>query len=384
MNIEWAHRLKVLPPYLFAQLDQMKQEVKSHGIDVLDFGIGDPDLATPDFIVEALKEGLSHNQYHRYAPYSGTLNLRKTIAKWFLKRFGVKLNPEKEILVLIGSKEGIAHLPLALINPGEKVLYTTPGYPVYKSATELAGGIAVSVPLKCENQFLPNLSKVKEKGKLFFFNYPNNPTSSHAPFSFFEELVHWAKKQKTILCHDAAYSEIYFGKESTRSLLEVPEAKNIAIEFHSLSKTFNMTGWRVGWACGNEKLIEALGKVKTNIDSGQFLAIQHAAAAALEKGDSFIQKQRELFRTRRDLLVPHLKKLKLDVFPGEATFYVWAKIASSFSSIEFSGLLLNKLGIVTTPGIGFGQEGEGYIRFSLTLPEKHIQEAINRFQTFSL
>lgn len=384
MNIEMADRLKHLPPYLFAKIDQMKQEIQAQGIEVLDFGVGDPDLPTPQFIVDALKEGLSHENYHRYAPYAGTLHLRKIISEWFFKRFQVELDPQKEILVLIGSKEGIAHLPLALINSGEKVFYTTPGYPVYKTATQFSGGIPVPVPLTLENQFLPNLSKIKDFGKLFFFNYPNNPTSATAPSSFFEELVQWAKNKNIILCHDAAYSEMTFGKEGSQSLLKVSGAKERTIEFHSLSKTFNMTGWRVGFAVGNSTLISALGKIKTTIDSGQFLAIQHAAGIALQKGDDFIQTQRTTFQRRRSLFIPHLKKCGLEVFPSEATFYVWAKIPSSFNSIDFSQLLLTRLGMVTTPGVGFGKEGEGYIRFSLTLPQMHIQKAIDRLTNFSL
>ena len=383
MNIETADRLKQLPPYLFAKIDQMKQEVKAKGIDILDFGVGDPDLPTPNFIVEALKEGLTHKDYHRYSSYSGATTLKETIAQWFIKRFNVQLNPQTEIIVLIGSKEGIAHMPLAMINPGEKVLYTTPGYPVYKVATQFAGGIPVPIPLTAENQFLPNLSGIKDHGKLFFFNYPNNPTSATASLSFFEEVTNWAKKQETLLCHDAAYSEIYFGKDPSPSILQIPEAKDISIEFHSLSKTFNMTGWRVGFAVGNAKLIEALGKIKTNVDSGQFLAIQHAASIALQKGDFFIQEQQSTFLKRRNLLVSGLHSIGLEVFPSDSTFYVWTKVPNPYSSIEFSTTLLNKLGIVTTPGVGFGDAGEGYIRFSLTVPEEQITKALDRLKQFS-
>jgi len=384
MNIETADRLKQLPPYLFAKIDQMKQEVKGRGIDILDFGVGDPDIPTPNFIVEALKEGLTHKNYHQYSSYSGSGSLKKIIAQWFLKRFNVELNPDKEIIVLIGSKEGIAHMPLAMINPGEKVLYTTPGYPVYKVATQFAEGIPIPVPLKIENQFLPKLSEIKENGKLFFFNYPNNPTAATASLNFFSDVVLWAKNKGTILCHDAAYSEIYFGDCPSPSILEIPGAKDVSIEFHSLSKTFNMTGWRVGFAVGNEKLIEALGKIKTNIDSGQFLPIQYAAGVGLQKGEAFIQSQRDLFKKRRDLLVQGLHKIGLEVFPSQATFYLWTKVPSSYSSMEFTSLLLNKLGIVTTPGFGFGEPGEGYIRFSLTVPEEKIIQALQRLKSFSL
>ncbi len=384
MKIECADRLKHLPPYLFAKIDQMKQEVKSRGVDILDFGVGDPDISTPDFIVEALKEGVTHKNYHQYSSYSGSSLLKQTIAQWFFKRFGIELNPEKEIIVLIGSKEGIAHMPLAMINPGEKVLYTTPGYPVYKVATQFAGGIPVPVPLKIEDQFLPKLSEIKENGKLFFFNYPNNPTSASASLDFFEEAVLWAKNRGTLLCHDAAYSEIYFGDRPSPSILEIPGAKDVSIEFHSLSKTFNMTGWRVGFAVGNEKLIEALGKIKTNIDSGQFTPIQYAASVGLQKGEDFLQIQRNLFKKRRHLLVQGLTQIGLEVFPSDATFYLWTKVPSSYSSMEFSSLLLNKLGIVTTPGVGFGDPGEGYIRFSLTVPEEKIIQAVQQLKSFAL
>lgn len=383
MKIELSERLKNLPPYLFAKIDRMKQEVKSRGIDLIDFGVGDPDLPTPPFIVEALKEGLTQHEFHRYPPYAGTEELRKTIAEWFFKRFQVDLNPDTEILVLIGSKEGIAHLPLALLNPNERALYTTPGYPVYKTAIEFSGGIPIAVPLTIENHFLPNFSSLKDGAKLFYFNYPNNPTSATASLSFFDEAARWAKKTGTILCHDAAYSEIYLDQEPSPSILQIPEARETAIEFHSLSKTFNMTGWRIGFAVGNEKLIEALGKLKTNLDSGQFKAIQHVAAVALRNGDAFIESQKQIFRKRRDVLLSVLRKIGIEYFEPKATFYVWARTPNGVSSIDFCGELLQKSGIVTTPGVGFGEEGERFFRFSLTVPEERIHEAAKRLEKMS-
>ena len=380
MNIDIADRLKQLPPYLFAKIDQMKREVESRGIKVLDFGVGDPDLPTPPFVVEALKEGLTKKDYHRYPSYSGCNELKYIIAKWFLERFSVHLNPLEEIIILIGSKEGIAHLPLALINPGEKVLYTSPGYPVYRSATLFAGGIPISVPLTIENHFLPKLSDIKANAKLFFFNYPNNPTTATASLAYFEELVHWAKKQNVILCHDAAYSELYLDDTPSPSIFEVPGAKDMAIEFHSLSKTFNMTGWRIGFAVGNKKLIEALGKLKTNVDSGQFNAIQYAAGVALEKGKETIQQQQKHFRHRRNILLDALKEARLEAYASHASIYVWVKTPPGYLSIDFCAHLLNELGVVTTPGVGFGAEGEGFFRFSLTVPETEILEAKERFK----
>ena len=380
MNIEPADRVKQLPPYLFAEIDAMKREVKKRGIDVLDFGVGDPDLPTPDFIVKALQEAFQQQNYHRYPSYSGSNEFRCIIAEWFKNRFSVSLDPEKEIIVLIGSKEGIAHTPLALVNPRDKVLYTSPGYPVYKIATQFAGGTPVPVPLKIENHFLPDLDKIPTTAKLFFLNYPNNPTSANAPLSYFEKLVSWAQKTDTILCHDAAYSEIYFGEEPTHSLLEAPNAKAVTLEFHSLSKTFNMTGWRIGFAVGNAKLISALGKMKTNIDSGQFIPIQRAAGAALQKGETFIQAQRTLFKSRREQLVETLRQTGIEVYPSDATFYVWAKTPKGQQAMTFCATLLNELGIVTTPGIGFGAEGEGYFRFSLTVPDAQLAEARRRLK----
>ncbi len=381
MNIDISDRIKNFPPYLFAKIDEMKRDVLKRGVEIIDFGVGDPDLPTPDFVVDALKEGLTQPNYHRYPSYSGAGSLKKIIAEWFEKRFGVRLNPDKEVIVLIGSKEGIAHFPLAMINPGENGLYTSPGYPVYRTATLFSGGNPIPVPLTIENQFLPDLSKIKEPAKLFFLNYPNNPTSATASLEFFKELTAWAKKRNTILCHDAAYSEIYFGKTPSPSLLQIPGAKDISIEFHSLSKSFNMTGWRLGFAVGNEKLIDALGKIKTNIDSGQFLAIQHAAGQALLRGDSFIESQRKCFERRRDLMVQGLSKLGLKVFPCNSTFYLWTQVPKPYTSLEFCQHLLNTKGIVTTPGHGFGPEGEGYVRFSLTVPDEDILKAIKRLES---
>jgi len=383
MKIEPADRLN-LPPYLFAEIDRMKEEVKAKGVDILDFGVGDPDLPTPMFIVEALRAGLRQKNYHQYSSYSGTTALKEAVARWFLKRYSVELDPKREVLILIGSKEGIAHMPLAMVNPGDGVLYTTPGYPVYKIATEFAGGTPIPVTLRIDNNFLPEISGLNENAKLFFLNYPNNPTSATAPLSYFEELVHWARRSETILCHDAAYTELYLGDEPSKSILQVPGAKEVTIEFHSLSKTFNMTGWRVGFAVGNEKLISALGKMKTNIDSGQFLPIQHAATVALEKGDEFVRKQRRIYRRRRDQMVGILNRVGLESFPCNATFYLWTKSPKNYKSIDFCNHLLKELGIVSTPGVGFGEGGEGFFRFSLTVPDDHFPEAARRFQLLSL
>ncbi|MBI4040552.1 MAG: LL-diaminopimelate aminotransferase [Deltaproteobacteria bacterium] len=379
MKIETADRLTHIPPYLFAEIDRKKREVAARGIEILDFGVGDPDLPTPAFIVEALKEGFSLSNYHQYPSYSGSGDFKKAVSSWIQKRFDVSVDAETEVLALIGSKEGIGHFPLAIINPGEKVLYTSPGYPVYKVATAFAGGLPEEVPLKLEHDFLPQIEKLSTDAKLFFFNYPNNPTSASCTLSFFKEIVAWAKKTNTILCHDAAYSELYFEKPSP-SILEVPGAKDIAIEFHSLSKTFNMTGWRIGFAIGNAKLISALGKIKTNVDSGQFLPIQHAAICALKEGWQFSKQQRTLFQERKDLLVSGLEQKNLTVFPCKATFYVWVQCPKTFSSISFSNHLLENLGIVTTPGVGFGEAGEGYIRFSCTNSTENIQKALQRLK----
>ncbi|MBI4596118.1 MAG: LL-diaminopimelate aminotransferase, partial [Candidatus Tectomicrobia bacterium] len=349
-----AERLSQLPPYLFAAIDKMKQEAKDRGVDIIDLGIGDPDQPTPGHIIEHLSEGARKAINHRYPSYEGLLAFREAVANWYNRRFGVKLDAKTEVLSLIGSKEGIGHIPLAFINPGEKVLIPDPGYPVYKAGTIFAGGIPVILPLLKKNKFLPDLNSLKSddlKGaKLIFINYPNNPTAAIANKGFFEEVADFAKKHDLIVCHDAAYSEIYFNDQPPQSFLEVPVAKEVGIEFHSLSKTYNMTGWRLGFAVGNAEILAGLGKIKTNLDSGVFQAVQEAGIEALEGDQSCITHMSQIYQERRDTLVDGLKKIGLAVEIPQATFYVWISTPSGYSSSQAALHLLEKTGVVCTPG----------------------------------
>ncbi|MBI1953776.1 MAG: LL-diaminopimelate aminotransferase [Candidatus Omnitrophica bacterium] len=381
-----ARRLKRLPPYLFVAIDALKEELLRQGRDVIDMGVGDPDLPTPGFIRRALVQALRNPAHHRYPSNRGLLSLRQAIARWYQKRFQVALDPETEILPLIGSKEGIAHLPLGFVNPGDAVLVPDPGYPPYRTGTILAGGRPVAVPLLAQNDFLPDLEALQKRGvraKLFFLNYPNNPTAACADGSFFRRLTTFAHKTGIPVCHDAAYSEISFSGPQP-SFLQSPGAKEAGIEFHSLSKTFQMTGFRIGWVAGNRQMVSALARVKSNIDSGIFEAIQAAGIRALQGSSSQRGRMAAVYRRRRDLWVGALQSAGWPARPPEATFYLWVRTPPGKKSQEVSSLLLRKAGIVATPGVGFGRYGEGYIRFSLTLPLTRLQEAARRMGRLSL
>ncbi|MBI3314308.1 MAG: LL-diaminopimelate aminotransferase [Candidatus Omnitrophica bacterium] len=384
ISFQAAERLRILPPYLFAEIDRRKRELAAQGKDLVDFGVGDPDLPTPVFIIEALSEGARDPRNHRYALDAGMPVFRQSISQWFKKRFNVALDSEKEILPLIGSKEGIAHLPLAVLNPGDVSLIPDPCYPPYRSGTYFAGGIPYLMPLLESNDFLPDFSgippDVLKKAKLLYLNYPNNPTSAIASKAFFQEAVDFAHKHGLIIAQDAAYSEIGFNGYEAPSILEIPGAKEVAIEFHSLSKTFNMTGWRVGFAAGNPELIAHLAKVKSNVDSGIFQAVQLAGKKALDEGEQAHQANLRIYERRRDLLVGGFKNLGWDIPSPKATFYCWIPVPPGSTSSEFALKFLTDLSIVVTPGNGFGTYGEGYFRLSLTLPEERIQEALARIQ----
>jgi len=386
--VEYSERIKNLPPYLFAQIDKKKREKLSQGIDIIDLGVGDPDIPTPEPIVKAMQKAVEKPEHHRYPSYEGMLSFRSAVADFYKRRFGISLDPHKEILALIGSKEGIAHFPLAFINPGDVVLCPDPAYPVYKIGTIFAGGVPYTLPLKEEHHFLPDFKSVPgevlRKAKLIWVNYPNNPTSAVATESFYRELIQWAKEHNIIVASDLAYSEIYFGEEKPISILQIEGAKDIAIEFHSLSKTYNMTGWRIGMAVGNEELISGLGKVKTNVDSGQFQAIQEAAITALNLPESEVQKIRDIYKQRREVMVKALESVGLEVYNSSATFYLWVKVPKGFTSAEFVSLLLDQCGIVCTPGNGFGDYGEGYFRISLTLPTERLLQAVERISKLKI
>ena len=383
MRFNQSDRLKQLPVYLFAEIDKLKSQVKARGVDIISFGIGDPDLPTPKAIVDVLKKESEIDANQKYPSYEGLLKFRESVSNWYKKRFNITLDPETEVLSLIGSKEGIGHLPLAFINPGDVVLIPDPGYPVYRAGTIFAGGIPYIMPLKEENDFLPDFSiipnDILKKAKLMFLNYPNNPTSASADRHFFNEVVKFAKTNEIIVAHDFAYSEVYTGEKGNDSFLEANGAKEIGIEFHSLSKTFNMTGFRIGFAAGNEEIIKGLGAVKTNLDSGVFQAIQLAGAYGLDNELKAVEDNNKIYKKRRELLVSGLEKLGYKVYKSDATFYVWAHVPKTgMTSKDFAVSLLNETGIIVTPGSGFGENGEGFVRFSLTLSEKRIKEALVR------
>jgi LL-diaminopimelate aminotransferase len=384
MRIEKAKRIEQIPPYLFAEIDKKKQEMRKKGVDLIDLGIGDPDLPTPKLIIERLKTAAENPRNHRYPSYEGMIEFRTAVARWYEKRFSVHLDPQTEVLSLIGSKEGIAHIPLAFVNPGDYTLVPSPGYPVYRVSTLFAGGTPYFLTLRKENGFLPDLSEipkeVAKKAKLLFINYPNNPTSAIAEKSFFEEVVSFARRYEIIVCHDAAYSEIAFDGYQPLSFMEVDGAKEVGIEFHSLSKTFNMTGWRIGFAVGQAEIVSTLGRIKTNIDSGVFQAIQEAGTEALIHFDTPFPEIISIYERRRDVLVKGLREIGLDVDLPRATFYVWFPVPRGYTSAQFATLLIEQAGIVVTPGNGFGEAGEGYIRMALTIDEKRLEEAIKRLK----
>jgi len=384
MRIEMAKRIEQIPPYLFAEIDKKKEEMRQKGIDLIDLGIGDPDLPTPKLVIERLQAAAENPRNHRYPSYEGMIEFRTAVARWYERRFGVMLDPRTEVLSLIGSKEGIAHIPLAFVNPGDYVLVPSPGYPVYRVSTLFAGGTPYFLTLRKENGFLPNFSEIPkevvEKAKLLFINYPNNPTSAIAERSFFEEVVAFARRYEIIVCHDAAYSEIAFDGYQPLSFMEVEGAKEVGIEFHSLSKTFNMTGWRIGFAVGHSEIVSGLGRIKTNIDSGLFQAIQEAGVAALNHFDTPLPEIIKIYERRRDVMVKGLREIGLEVDLPKATFYLWFQVPKGYTSAQFATLLIEQAGIVATPGNGFGEAGEGYLRMALTVDEKRLKEAIERLK----
>lgn len=374
---EHAKRLDLLAPYIFAELDKAKEE---YGEGLIDFGVGDPDQPTHPEIVNALARAAADSSTHRYPSYTGTHSLRRDIAEWYRNRFGIDVDPENEVCVLIGSKEGISHLIWALVDPSDEVIYPDPSYPVYCSQTLLAGGIPVAAPLSEENHFIMDIPRLRptQKTKLLFLNYPSNPTGAAASPLDFAEAVQFARSHNMWLVNDNTYSEIYYD-EQPPSVLAVPGAKECAVEFHSFSKTFNMTGWRIGFVVGSSKMIAALKKIKSYTDSGPFTAIQRAAQTAIELSEELGKKQRNLYKSRRGALLAGLNRIGWMVPPPKATFYVWARIPNpKLSSMEFSKKMLSETGVMVSPGISFGNAGEGYVRFSLTIDRILIEEAINR------
>lgn len=379
-----AKRIDSLPPYLFAEIDKKVAAKKAQGVDVISLGIGDPDQPTPPHIVEALCEASRNPVNHRYPSYFGMPAFRKSAAGWISRRFGVRVDPDTEVLPMMGSKEGIAHIFLAFVDPGEYSLVADPGYPVYNTGTILAGGTPHFMPCVEENDFLPDLSAipadVAAAAKIMFIGYPNNPTSAIATESFFADVVGFAKEHDTVVVHDNAYSEIAYDGYKPPSFLETPGARDVGVEYHSLSKSFNMTGWRIAFAVGNEKVIEALGRVKTNIDSGIFNAVQHAGIAALDGPQDCIAEMCAIYQRRRDLLMPVLADIGLEARKPQGTIYVWVKVPQSYTSASFAEHVLDAAGVIVAPGTGYGPSGEGYVRLSLTVSDDRLAEALERIE----
>ncbi len=382
-----SRRLDLLPPYLFAEISRTVGRLRAEGRDVISLGIGDPDLPTPQPIVDALCEAARDPANHRYPETEGLPELRAAIADWYRRRFGVELDPNAEVVPLIGSKEGIAHIPLAVIDPGDLVLVPDPGYPVYTSGAVFAGGEVFYVGLKADRGFLPDLgavpTDVARRARLLWLNYPNNPTGATADEEFFREVVEFARQFDIVVCHDAAYSEVAFDGYRPASFLQVPGARDVGVEFHSLSKTYNMTGWRVGMAVGNAEVIQALTRVKTNFDSGIPQATQRAAITALRGPDGWVEANNRVYRRRRDLAVEALRAAGFEVRPPRATFYLWVPTPDGQPSIQFALRLLEATAVVVTPGVGFGPGGEGYFRISLTTPDDRLEEALRRLVAWS-
>jgi LL-diaminopimelate aminotransferase len=388
ISIKKAKRINDLPPYLFAEIDRRKRAALARGVDLIDLGIGDPDIPTPSPIVEKLIESSSKRDNHRYPNSSGMVEFRRAVADWYQQRFKVALDLEKEVVSLIGSKEGIGNMAIAFVDPGDVVLVADPCYPVYHIGTAFNGGKNYFLPLKKENHFLPDLdaipAEIAKQAKLLWINYPNNPTAAVADRPFFERVIEFADRHNVIVCHDAAYTEMGFDGYRPMSFLEVEGAKEVGIEFHSLSKTFNMTGWRIGMAVGNAELVGGLAQAKSNLDSGIFQAVQEAGIEALRLGDTIVEPSRRIYQERRDILVDGLRAVGLECEKPKATFYVWVSAPRGLTSAEFTAKLLDEAGVVTTPGNGFGAAGEGYVRFTVCVDKTRLKEVAERIRQVTL
>ena len=377
-----AKRVEELPPYLFVEISRKIAEKRARGEDVISLAIGDPDIPTPQHVIERLCQAAQDPANHRYPESEGLPEFRSAIAQWYEKRFGVTFDPNKEVLPLIGAKEGIGHIALCFIDPGDVALVPDPAYPVYSIGTMFAGGSSYYLPLTEENDFLPDLDRIPqeiaEKARLLWINYPNNPTAAVAELDFFERVVAFAKRCDLAVCHDGPYTEVSFDGYRPTSFMQAPGAKEVGVEFHSLSKSYNMTGWRVGMVVGNARIIDALTRLKSNLDSGIPQAIQHAAIEALTGPQDCIEEHNAIYQRRRDLLLQTLSEMGLEARPPRASLYIWARIPGGYTSLDFATKLLEEAGVVVTPGIGYGKYGEGYIRISLTIPDERLEEAVRR------
>ncbi len=375
-----AKRIEALPPYLFAELDRKIAAKRAEGVDVISLGVGDPDMPTPDHVIAAMREALEDPSTHRYPSYYGSPGFRAAVAGWYRRRYGVELDPESEVMALVGSKEGIGHIALALLDEGDEALIPDPGYPVYGVSTRLAGATPVALPMPAEKGFQPDLSQasVSRRTKALWLNFPANPTAAVADPATFDEAVAFAHEHDLVLLHDAAYEEITFDGYVAPSVLQAEGAKDVALEFGSASKSFNMTGWRIGWAAGSAEAIRALAVVKTNLDSGQFTAVQRAAIAALEGPTDHLDQLRATYQSRRDLVVGTLNGLGWSMKAPLGSCYVWVPVPEGQTSVSFADRLLDDAGVFVAPGTGYGELGEGYVRFSLTVEDARLSEAMDR------
>jgi LL-diaminopimelate aminotransferase len=386
--MEISNRLKAIPPYVFAEIDKKRQAVAARGVDVINLGIGDPDQPTPPHVVEAMKKALDNPANHKYPPFGGTPEYKAAIAEWVKNRFGQSFDPANEITSLIGSKEGIHNIIMAYVDAGDVALLPDPAYPVYRTSTILAGGIPHFMPMTPDNNFLPDLdaipADVAKKAKIMFLNYPNNPTGAVCDVNYMKKAVDFAKKNDILLVHDLAYSEMTFDGYKAPSVFEAEGARDVAIELHSLSKTYNMTGWRCGFAIGNTQPVKALAQLKSNIDTDIFRAIQHAAIAGLQGPRTHIDQCNKLYEERRDIAVAEFTKLGWKVTPNKATFYMWLPVPKGMTSGEFCTLMLEEAGIVVPPGPAYGSVGEGFFRMSLCTDKARLQEAFDRMKKHSI
>jgi LL-diaminopimelate aminotransferase len=380
--VKFAGRIQGLPPYLFAELDRKVGAKRDTGADVISLGVGDPDLPTPRHVVEALQEAAEDPTTHQYPSYYGLPAFREAIAGWYRQRFGVDLDPETEVLPLLGSKEGLAHISLAFIDPGDEALVPDPGYPVYAVGTILAGGRPVPMPLRAAAGFKPNLAEIRpsERARVLWLNYPSNPTAAVADETFFDGAVALAARNGLLLCHDAAYSEITFDGYVAPSVLQAAGAREVSVEFGSLSKMYNMTGWRIGWAVGNAEAIRALATLKTNLDSGVFNALQRAGVAALTGPQDHVEAMRAVYQKRRDVVVSGFRDAGIEVENPLGSIYVWVPAPEGQTAASFAEDLLETVSVVVAPGTGYGPEGEGYVRISLTVADARLEEAMARIR----
>ncbi|MBR8831269.1 MAG: LL-diaminopimelate aminotransferase [Chroococcopsis gigantea SAG 12.99] len=389
MTVNWtsrrAQRLSALPAYVFARLDELKARAREQGLDLIDLGMGNPDGFAPRPVIEAAVSAFENAQHHGYPPFEGTASFRKSIAEWYQRCYGVDLDPNSEALPLLGSKEGLTHLALAYVNPGDTVLVPSPSYPAHFRGPLIAGALIHPILLKAQQNWIIDLSTIPEdvarKAKILYFNYPSNPTTATAPREFFEEVVRWARHYEVMLVHDLCYAELAFDGYQPTSLLEIPGAKDISVEFHTLSKTYNMAGWRVGFVVGNSDIIQGLRTLKTNLDYGIFSVIQKAAETALQLPDEYIKDVQNRYRGRRDFFIDGLTRLGWDMTPSKATMYLWVPCAVGMNSTDFALTVLQKTGVVVTPGNAFGEGGEGYVRISLIADIDRLGEALNRLKT---